>query len=112
MMPPGVTHTRDPWLWAAAAVIAGEAPHIAAVLRASRIESWWEADASDIRALAAIVGETDAEFYAARLRARLTIPSKTGAYETVTEDGGLTLDALQAINPDVAAVEIVEAIAR
>src|ERR1035437_872905 len=109
-MQPSVTSTRDPWLLGAASAVADADPPLAAILRESRIETWWEIDRGHLEALQLIMDEAQAAFYANRLLCgRLSIPADAGAYETVIEDDGLTLKALQAINPDLVGFDVVEA---
>jgi Protein of unknown function (DUF559) len=108
-MQAGVTHTRDQRLLGAAALVADDDAGLAEVLRQSRLEAWWETDYRQVREYELIMEEDEARQRARDvLVGRLTVPSNPGAYETVIEDGGLTLGALETVI-GLADMDVVEA---
>lgn len=109
-MQPGVTHTRQHALLNAAEWLESDAYYIALVLRKSRLELWAETEGYEEYAL--IMDEELAQQYAEEVvYGRLTVPSEDCSYETVVEDGGLTLRALRSQIPQLRGLELVEAAA-
>jgi hypothetical protein len=110
---PGLTHTRNPLLLAAAEHIERVAGGIAQVLRRSRIEVWDEPDSSySDYAQAGVIDELAAAQYAwlhARPVARITVEADTGAFETLLDDDQVTVQALRVRLPDLERFEVVEA---
>jgi hypothetical protein len=84
-MQPGLTHTRQPDLLAAAERIESDAYYVALVLRKSRLELWVETEGYEEYVL--IMDDTLAQQYAEDvLYGRLTVPSEDFSYEAVVED--------------------------
>jgi hypothetical protein len=107
-MQPGLTHTRQPDLLAAAERLERDAYYVALVIREGRLELWAETEGYDEYAL--IMDDDLARQYADEVvYARLTVPRGDGSYETVVEDGGLTLTALRSQIPQLRDFELVEA---
>src|SRR5271165_5358332 len=112
-MQPGLTHTRQPDLLSAAEQLERDAYYVAVILRKSRLELWYESTL-DAQQYAQLVDEDDEELAPLHARdalfGRLTVPGdEGGAYETVLEDGGLTLRALRSQIPELRDFELVEA---
>ena len=107
-MQTGVTYTRQRALLDAAEWLGREAHYIAAVLRESRLELWTESEGCEEYEL--IMDAELAEQHADTVvYGRLAVPRNDGAYETVLEDGGLTMRALRMKIPYLKDFELVEA---